>query len=142
MTRTRKIGLSIVGTILIVGIGVCAHDSWAEWHHKQYGGFEAAGIDSIPGAELISYKYEAPGFIPDHDATWVYKIPAGYTDKLYRDCAAMHYETGPFTGHQKGGTESTRPMTPGCHARVERHRGFVTIEFSGERLTVHDIYGL
>src|SRR5580698_2108527 len=109
MTRTRKIMAVIGGTLLTMVLGFCSYDSWLDGHYKRYGGYEAAGIEPIPGAELVSFKYEAPGFIPDYDATWVYKIPSSYTDKLYKDCSAMHYKTGVVIGYEDDGTEKLDP---------------------------------
>lgn len=142
MTRTRKIVLSIAGTLLVLVMVVYCHDLWAGWHYKQYGGYEAAGIEPIPGAELVSFKYEAPGFIPDYDATWIYKIPSSYTDKLYKDCSAMRYEAGAFKEYGNDGKELIGPKKPGCHNRVDSHREVITVEFSGDQLIVQDIYGL
>lgn len=142
MTRTRKIVLSIGGTLLVLVIGVYCHDLWADWHYKRYGGYEAAGIEPIPGAELVSFKYESSGFLPDYDATWIYKIPSSYTDRLYKDCSAMHYEPGVFKEYGKDGKELIGPKKLGCHTGVELPHEIISVEFSGDQLTVQDTYGI
>lgn len=138
MTLTRKIVLSIAGTLLTVVLGFCGYSSWTEWQYKRYGGYAAAGIEPIPGAELIFYKDESSGFLPDYDTTWIYKIPASYTDKLYKDCSAMHYKTGTFIAHEKDGTDRIDPRKPGCYIFIEVHSEFISIQFSGDQLTVED----
>jgi hypothetical protein len=140
MTRTRKIMFAIGGALLTMVLGFCSYNSWAEWHYKQYGGFEAAGIDPIPGAELIFYKDEPNGFLPDYETTWIYKIPSSYTDNLYKDCSVMHYKTGVVIGYEKDGTERIDPKMPGCHNEPGFHRDITTVQFSGDQLTIDDSY--
>ena len=74
MGRGRKTILIVASALLICTLGFCGYNAWAEWHYKYYGGFETAGIEPIPGAELISYNYESGGFLPDYDARWVYRM--------------------------------------------------------------------
>jgi hypothetical protein len=135
----RKIAMTI-GSIAfgIAAIGI-AYVSWAEWHFKQYGGYAVADLDPIPGAELISYESESSLPLPDYDTTWTYRVPASYTDKLYKDCAAMHYETGAL-GYGEDGTERIDPKKPGCHTKIELHHEIIMVRFVGDRLTIEDSY--
>jgi len=139
MTRTRKIMLSIAGTLLVFVMVVYCHDLWADWHYKRYGGFETAGIEPIPGAELTYFKYDPNGFLPDYEAKWIYKIPSSYTGKLYKDCSAIHYKAGVVIGYEKDGTEKIDPKTPGCHNESGLHGETISIEFAGDQLTIDDI---
>jgi hypothetical protein len=132
--------LSIGGTVVAIGIGLYGYDSWAGWHYRRYGGFETIGIDPIPGAELVSFSYDPPHFLPDYDATWVYKVPSSYTEKLYKDCSVLHYKTGVVIGYEKDGSERIDPKVPGCHHELEFHGEFISVQFSGELLTIKDIY--
>jgi hypothetical protein len=141
MTRTRKVVLTIIGILFVAVAGFCGISAWQDWQYKQYGGYGAAGIDPISGAELISFEDEYSGFLPDYDTIWVYKIPSSYTDKLYKDCSAMHYKTGTLIGIEYEGPERLDPKKPGCHIFRKRHRGWVWIQFSGDELTVHDSFG-
>ena len=138
MGRGRKIMLGIAGVFVAGMLSFCSYNAWAEWQYKRYGGYEAAGIEPIPGAELVSFKYESAGFLPDYGATWVYKIPTSYTEKLYKDCAAMHYKTGVVIGLEKDGTERIDPKMPGCHYEPGYHREIISVEFSGDQLTIRD----
>lgn len=139
MGRVRKVMLTIAGSILALVIGDFCYDTWADWQYKYHGAWEAAGIEPIPGAELVSYKYDPNGFLPDFDTTWTYRVPATYTDKLYKDCSAMHYKTGVVIGYENDGTERIDPKASGCHNEPGNEREIISIQFSGDQLTIQDI---
>ena len=141
MGRVRKVVLTVVGLLLALVIVVVCHDTWADWQYKHHGGWEAAGMEPIPGAELVFYKYEPNGFLSDFETTWTYKLPTGYTEKIYRNCSAMHYKTGALLGYEKDGTENIDPKIPGCRHDLWLSHEVISIQFAGDQLTIQDIYG-
>lgn len=141
MKRAGKIILSIISALLVIVAGVLAYDLWTEWHYKNYGGYAAAGIEPIPGAELTYYRDDS-NILGNYDTTWIYKVPPSYTDKLYKDCSAIRYKTGVLLGYESDGRERIDPKRRGCHLQIDPYRSeMITAEFSGDQLTVEDNFG-
>ncbi len=142
MTRTKKALLGIGVTTGAMVIGLFCYDRWQRWEYRRYGGYEAAGIAPIAGAELISYDFQSSDLLPDYSAFWVYKLPRGYYEKLYKDCSAMHFRAGVYIQKGDEGSEYISPGAPSCYMHVELHRESITAQFSGDKLIVMDDYGL
>ena len=142
MTRAKKIALGLLAGIVVIPCCWFAADwAWYTWSARDYG-YELAGIKPVSGARLLLHRYEpSDGFLPDGETSWVYQMPKGYLDDLYKDCSKHMYKQGVLV--DKVYVEADRYIDrngPGCYLHKEDQHNNVTIQFSDDKLIVEDIY--
>lgn len=136
MTRRRKVIYSIIGAgLLASGLGV-----WMAHRYDVLLGYEVAGLQPIPGAEIVSM--ESDGTCMSGTDTWTYKLPAGYVDRLAGHCASIGYREGTYLdeikakGFKIDPDPNVKPGMKGCFMSADHNYQIVMAQFAGDKLIV------
>ena len=145
MTRMKKF---IYGFVTIYLVSVTA---WIVFLYQLFnpGPYAYAAIDPIPGAEVIYHHVRYRNALGGATEVWVLQVPKEYYEKLYKDCAAIHYLPGPYLNPANqdvsvgtGVEKYLDPKAPSCHDADGDHLATYISEFRGDKLIVYFDHGL